>query len=198
MERSSKQQAAASKQPATSSVCPRAGPRATRVPKWKTNVTYPGWFSATFVHFTFWLTEPPRVGKHEMQWGFRLFRPRAENKKIQFPGARGIFGGKYGRQNSVPESWQHFFTFCVLADWTPTAGTIAYSGMSGMFRNIQNIPEYSRIFRTNQQSGVPSHPPPLATCSAKVSWIPHGFSTLKILQPHGHVCGDLPPVHPRC
>ena len=65
---------------------------------------YPGWFSATFSGTTFFSVGPPPVGNGDLVvfWpvlgGGHLgkFRARAENRKTQFPGARGTFGSKTG------------------------------------------------------------------------------------------------------
>ena len=94
----SKQQQAASKQQASSSAGPFLAPRATGVPKSKKMLPcYPGWFSATFsVTSSFW--SDPHVVRNGDLVGFwpvlgrgylDKFRAWTENRKTQFPGARG-------------------------------------------------------------------------------------------------------------
>ena len=58
-----------------------------RVPKRKKKLPrYPRWLSATFLHFTFWPTGPPRGGKSRnigFLGHFGLGRPLAQTKKTQ-------------------------------------------------------------------------------------------------------------------
>ena len=56
------------------------------------------------------------------------FRDWAENTKMQFPGARGTFGGKF--QKFLPEI-ALFFIFYVLADRTPRGGKSRNTGFLG-------------------------------------------------------------------
>ena len=65
----------------------------------------PGWLSANFFTFTFCPTGPSGAGNREIQvfqailtqdslWHLEKSRGWAENRKMQFPGARGTFGEK--------------------------------------------------------------------------------------------------------
>ena len=70
------------------------------VPKRKKKLLrYPGWLSATILHFMFWPTGPPWAGNRKIRgfwailaydgpWHLKKFWARAENGKTQFPGAR--------------------------------------------------------------------------------------------------------------
>ena len=56
-------------------------------------------------------------------WHSHKFRAPAGNTKIQFPGARGTFGGKkYGRPKGFSPKFRDFLTFDGLANRTPRAG----------------------------------------------------------------------------
>ena len=76
-----------------------SGPQSNRGPKIEKKMLprYPGWFSATFLGTTFFRSDPHAVGNGDLV-GFwpvlglghlQRFRARAENRKTQFPGARG-------------------------------------------------------------------------------------------------------------
>ena len=106
---------------------------------------YPGWFSATFLQLTLCLTGAPGAGNRKIRgfqailaqdgfWHLKKSRARAENGKMQFPGARGTFGGEIRTpQKFLPESAQLFFTFYGLADRTPTGGKSRNTGFLGHF-----------------------------------------------------------------
>ena len=95
--------------------------------------------------FTFYVSDrTPRGGKSQtmgvgVSGHFGLGRPLARREirgwakkgKMQFPGARGTFGGGiWTPQKFLPESAQPF-TFYVLADRTPTGGKLRNTGFVG-------------------------------------------------------------------
>ena len=57
----------------------------------------------------------------------------AENGKIQFPGARGTFGGESGRPKNFSPKVRNSSTFHVLADRTPTSRKSRDTGLLGHF-----------------------------------------------------------------
>ena len=79
-----------------------------------------------FLHFTFWLTGPPQAGEQEIWFFLRhlgLGRPLARREiPGHFPVRGAVFGGKSGRPKSFFPKVRNFFTFCVLADRTPSTG----------------------------------------------------------------------------
>ena len=102
----------ASKQAATSPAGPFPGPEQPK-PK-KKLPRYPGQFPATF----FFLSDPHVVGNSDLPGVLPVlgrghldkFRARAENRKTQFPGARGTFGGDLRPpQKFLPEIAQLFY-----------------------------------------------------------------------------------------
>ena len=55
-------------------------------------------------------------------WHSEQLRTRVENRKIQFPGVRGTFGGEIRPPKKVLPRIPHFLHFHVLADlWPPRA-----------------------------------------------------------------------------
>ena len=102
---------------------------------------YPGWVSATFSGTKKNRSDPQVVGNgdvlgfwHVLGRGhFKKFRAGAENRKTQFPGAEGTFGVKVRPlQKNLPEL-RSFFTFCVLAERTPTGRKSKNTGFLGPF-----------------------------------------------------------------
>ena len=118
----------------------------------------------TLLHLPFGQLGPPRVGNREIRgfqailaqdglWHLEKSRARAENGKMQFPGARGLeksragpktekcnfpvqgalWGGKSGRPKSFSPRVRNFFTLHILADRTPTGGKSQNTGVSGHF-----------------------------------------------------------------
>ena len=61
------------------------------------------------------------------------FRVQARNRKAQFPGARGTFGGESVRPKGFSSKLRNFFTSCLLADRTPTGGKSQITGFLGPF-----------------------------------------------------------------
>ena len=95
------------------------------VPKSKKKLPqYLGWLSATFSRFTLCPTGLPWAGNRKtLAWYFRPFwprtafgtggnpGPRADIETMQFPGARGTFGGEIRTpQKFLTESAQLFYT----------------------------------------------------------------------------------------
>ena len=74
---------------------------------------YPGWFSTTFSGTTFFSVGPPPVGNGE----------NTENTKMQFPSARGTFGGGNPAAPKVsPQNWATFVRFLFWPTRPPGAG----------------------------------------------------------------------------
>ena len=112
---------------------PFSGPRATGVPKREQNVTTlsGGWFPTTFSGTTVFVGPGP-TGRKRWFSGISArsglghlekFRARAENTKVQSPGARGTLGGgKSGRPKGFSPKLCNLFTFSVLAARTLRGG----------------------------------------------------------------------------
>ena len=63
----------------------------------------------------------------EKSWGW------AEDRQIQFLGARGTFGKKSGRPKSFSPKVRNIFTVYVLANWIPTGEKSRNTGVLGHF-----------------------------------------------------------------
>ena len=113
----------ASKQQASKQLCRAlSGPQSNRRPEIEKNVTaLSGMVFRNFCGTNFFLVGPPPVGNGDLVvfWPvlglghLEKFRARAENRKTQFPGARGTFGEKVcPPQNFLPEIAQPFYILC--------------------------------------------------------------------------------------
>ena len=104
------------------------------VPKQKNKTPrYPEWLFATFLHFTFGSTGPPRAGNRKIRglsailasdgrWHLEKSRARPENGNSQLPGDRGPAMEKKNVTTVSGVVVRKSFGHYVLADRTPTGG----------------------------------------------------------------------------
>ena len=133
----------ASNKQQASAAGPFLGPRATRVPKSKKSyhAVRDGFPQLSREQIFFW-SDPHVVGSGHLLGFWPVLgrghleksRARAENRKTQFPGTSGTFGKQSVRPKIFSPKLRNCFTFCVLAERTPTGRKSQNNGFLRPFR----------------------------------------------------------------